>query len=125
MRAQSAEGENMNFRKEQTWEKAMTMDQQLGMVTLKNTMKVFADYGVDFQIVTQEDANCIKKRLTYFGSVDVLNSDGEIVVDDVTEIAFMLHKDGVTKIRFYNTYDEILELDRFKGFEYITATFCR
>ena len=115
----------MNFRKENTWEKEMVMGQQLGMVTLKNTMRVFVDYGVDFQIVTQEDSAVIKKEFSRFGIVDIIDIGGEVYFKDVTEIVFMLHKDKETTIRFYTLQDEILELDCFKGFELITETFCR
>ena len=109
--------------KRKTYEKEMTISQQLGMVTLKNTMRVFADYGVDFQIFTRESEEVIVKEFSRIKAVDTIDANGELFMDAVTEIAFRFPKNEEAKIWFYNLHDEIIEVDCFKGFEVITSTF--
>lgn len=107
-----------------TREKDMTMMQRLGMVTFKNTLKLFADYGVDFQLVTQEhnlsdgSGTIIYKELSRF-------LFSEMGINDVCEIVFVLHPKNEPVIRFYSVDDElILEHDVYNGFDIIINTVC-
>lgn len=108
-----------------TFEKNMTLSQQLGMVTLKNTLKVFADYAINFQLISKETDECITKKFTRLPLIDMVDANGELFMDAVTDIVFRLYKNDEAAIRFYNVHDEILEVDCFKGFEAITVTWVK
>lgn len=104
------------------FEKNMTFNQQLGMITLKNTLNLFVDYSINFQLITRETEDCIIKEITSFPSIDMVDAKGEMYMQWVTDIEFRLHKNKETTIRFYTFYDEILEVDCFDGFDKIVAT---
>lgn len=91
----------------------MTLSQQFGMITVKNVVRSFLDAGIDFNIFTLEVNGHIYKKFSHMNSF-IIDDFGE-----VDTIIFELKENEETRIQFFNIYDEILEVDNFKGFELI------
>lgn len=91
----------------------MTLSQQFGMITVKNVARSFLEAGIDFNIFTLEVDGHIYKKFSSMNSL-IIEDFGE-----VDTIIFELKENEETRIQFFNIYDEILEVDNFKGFELI------
>lgn len=107
---------------------SMGFNQQLGMATLKTAADALIDFGVSFQITIQETDECITKEFSRLPHKVLKDAEGvcfEGFDFYVTEIVFMLYREGDTIVRFHNGDDEILEVsDRHKALEHILCTFC-
>ena len=108
-----------------TLEKEMTLNQQLGMVTVKGVVKLFVDNGVDFQIATQESFTTIVKEFMRFDTLDLVDAEGNTLLEAVTRIVFRLHQKGETKVVFYNLYNDVYSTDRYRALEIIAETYTR
>lgn len=110
------------------FEKHMTLNQQYGMAQFHNIIRILLDYGIDFDVNTEEKIGghilkiiTFKNYYFYYDGEFPVHKIGVLLRTDIIER--QLGDVKITEgnvIRFFNLeHDEILEVDSFKGVDVI------